>query len=38
MKTIQVKLIFDQYLHVEIGGRLQPHFAHFNLDFLSKYG
>ena len=28
-------LIFDQYL--EIGGRLQPNFANFNLYFLSKY-
>ena len=30
------KLIFNQYL--EIGGRLQPNFAKFILDFLSKYG
>ena len=30
------KFIFNQYL--EIGGRLQPSFANFNLDFLSKYG
>ena len=31
-----MKLIFNQYL--EIGGTLQPNFANFYLDFLSKYG
>ena len=35
-KQNQRKLIFNQYL--EIGGRLQPNFANFNLHFLSKYG
>ena len=34
-RKIQKELIFNQYL--EIGGRLQPNFANFNLDFLSKY-
>ena len=34
-KKIQKKSIFNQYL--EIGGRLQPNFANFNLDFLPKY-
>ena len=35
-KRIQKKFIFNQYL--EIGERrLQPNFANFNLDFLSKY-
>ena len=29
-----MKFVFNQYL--EIGGRLQPNFANFNLDFLSK--
>ena len=29
------KLIFNQYLGM--GGRLQPNFANFNLDFLLKY-
>ena len=36
MKEIQKKEIFNQYL--EIGGRLQPFFANFKLDFLLKYG
>ena len=30
-----MKSIFNQYL--EIRGRLQPNFANFNLDFLSKF-
>ena len=34
-KKIQKKLIFNQYL--EIGERLRPNFANFNLDFLAKY-
>jgi hypothetical protein len=36
MKEIQKKEIFNQYL--EIGGRLQPNFSNFSLDFLLKYG
>lgn len=35
IKKIQMKYIFNQYL--EIGGRLQPTFANFELDFLLMY-
>ena len=35
MKWNEMKWIFNQYS--EIGGRLQPNFANFNLDFLLKY-
>jgi hypothetical protein len=36
MKEIPKKEIFNEDL--EIGGRLQPFFVNFKLDFLPKYG